>query len=97
MFKSLSSLRIIFSEIAAAGRTLSSIGHLLIEMGEFTKALEAFKKSLKLNPKYAPAWQGLGKTYGRLGDRTKVMDVYQTLKVIHPQAAGRFFNEVVLP
>jgi hypothetical protein len=43
------------------------------------------------------SWFSLGRTYARLGERSKVLEIYRHLKEVDPGTADQFFELIVLP
>jgi len=58
---------------------------------EFEKSLKDFTNAAKLNPKLAPAYNGMGYAYRKTGDYAKALEMYdQAIKM-----APGFFSEAV--
>jgi tetratricopeptide (TPR) repeat protein len=54
---------------------------------EFEKSLKDFKNAAKLNPKLAPAYNGMGYAYRKTGDYAKALEMYdQAIELAKPQA-----------
>jgi tetratricopeptide (TPR) repeat protein len=54
--------------------------------GEFEKSLKDFKNAAKLNPKLAPAYNGMGYAYRKTGDYAKALEMYdQAIELAKPQ------------
>ena len=53
---------------------------------EFEKSLKDFKNAAKLNPKLAPAYNGMGYAYRKTGDYAKALEMYdQAIELAKPQ------------
>jgi tetratricopeptide (TPR) repeat protein len=53
---------------------------------EFEKSLKDFKNASKLNPKLAPAYNGMGYAYRKTGDYPKALEMYdQAIELAKPQ------------
>jgi tetratricopeptide (TPR) repeat protein len=53
---------------------------------EFDKSLKDFKTAAKLNPKLAPAYNGMGYAYRKTGDYVKALEMYdQAIELAKPQ------------
>jgi len=50
-----------------------------------------------LKPDYAEAWYNLGIAYRQQGDRSRLLEVYQQLRILNPTLADEFFRKVVRP
>src|SRR5436190_21341652 len=54
--------------------------------GEYEKSLKDFKNAAKLNPKLAPAYNGMGFAYRKTGDYAKALEMYdQAIELAKPQ------------
>lgn len=65
--------------------------------GEHAKAIESYQEALRIDPEDAYAWRGLGIVYANLGQRNKVLEIYQHLKKLDPTMADKFFSNFVMP
>jgi len=54
------------------------------ELGAYTKAIEAFKQSILINPNNADAYYNMGASYSKLGNYTKVIDSFEQVIRIDP-------------
>jgi len=54
------------------------------ELGAYTKAIEAFKQSILINPNNADAYYNMGVSYSKLGNYTKVIDSFEQVIRIDP-------------
>lgn len=53
---------------------------------EYQKSLKDFTSAAKLNPKLAPAYNGMGYAYRKTGDYTKALEMYdQAIELAKPQ------------
>lgn len=68
-----------------------------LRLDRYRQAVEAFREVIRLQPDDAAAWYNLGITYSIQGDRAKVMEVYQRLKLIDAVKAEEYFTKFVLP
>jgi tetratricopeptide (TPR) repeat protein len=48
-----------------------------LTMQEFKSAANAYRRALKLNPGYGPAWNNLGTLEGMLGNNSAALDDYK--------------------
>jgi eukaryotic-like serine/threonine-protein kinase len=55
--------------------------------GDSKGALAQYRRALQANPKYAPAWRGVGLVYERLGDRAAARIAYSKYLQLVPGAA----------
>jgi tetratricopeptide (TPR) repeat protein len=60
-------------------------------------AVSAFREAVRLKPDLAEAWYNLGVAYSRQGDRSRLLEVYQQLRILNPTLADEFFRKVVRP
>jgi tetratricopeptide (TPR) repeat protein len=61
-------------------------------LGAYTKAIEAYKQSILINPNNADAYYNMGVSYGRLGNYTKVIEAYKQAIRIDPDDADAYYN-----
>ena len=50
-------------------------------------AVKSYQEALRLEQRYAHAWLGLGKAYGRLGRSAEVKEVTRVLEKLSPEMA----------
>jgi len=74
-----------------------NIGLAYMDTNRYDDAIRAFQEAIRLQPEFQEAWFNLGIVYAVQGNRTKVMQVYETLKQINPGLADKFFREIVSP
>ena len=60
-------------------------------------AVSALREAVRLKPDLAEAWYNLGVAYSRQGDRSRLLEVYQQLRILNPTLADEFFRKVVRP
>ncbi len=68
------------------------IGVCYAELGAYTKAIEAFKQSILINPNNADAYYNMGVSYSKLGNYTKVIDSFEQVIRIDPDIAEAHFG-----
>jgi Tfp pilus assembly protein PilF len=56
-----------------------SLGYSYLEVGEYDRAIEKFKKALSLDQNYYKALVGLGIVYRQMDDYAKATDTYNRL------------------
>ena len=66
-----------------------------MEINRLNDAIEAFRQSLRINPKDASAWHFLGDAYFFSGNRNAALDAVQKLRNIDPVQADELFNRIV--
>jgi len=71
---------------------LCNLGVAWYEKGEYKKAIEYFKRALRLNPKYAVAFNNLGAAYAKQGIFDIALDCYKKATNIDPNYATAFNN-----
>ena len=64
------------------------LGEAYRDDGQFDASINAYRRSMQLEPDYAPAWYGLGITLIRLGRREELAEVIGGLRKIEPALAG---------
>ena len=73
-------------EDAAAKKGSDAEKTLAKSRSEFEKSLKDFKNAAKLNPKLAPAYNGMGYAYRKTGDYAKALEMYdQAIDLAKPQ------------
>jgi tetratricopeptide (TPR) repeat protein len=60
-------------------------------------AVSALREAVRLKPDLAEAWYNLGIAYRQQGDRSRLLEVYQQLRILNPTLADEFFRKVVRP
>ena len=70
------------------------LGDAYVSQGLWDSAEVAFRKALALKPTDCPSWVGLGQALAMKGDKSGVLQVYQTLKPLNPDIANWFFQSV---
>jgi tetratricopeptide (TPR) repeat protein len=69
------------------GNAWYSLGVLLREQGQTPAAIPAFLEAVRLMPRDIDAWYGLGMTYSLAGQKEGLLEVYQQLAIVDPDAA----------
>jgi tetratricopeptide (TPR) repeat protein len=69
------------------GKTWYNLGVLLREQGQAQAAIPAFLEAVRLMPRDIDAWYGLGMTYSLAGEKEGLLEVYQQLAIVDPEAA----------
>src|SRR5262245_16171785 len=69
------------------GNTWYNLGVLLREQGQAQAAIPAFLEAVRLMPRDIDAWYGLGMTYSLAGQKEGLLEVYQQLAIVDPEAA----------
>jgi tetratricopeptide (TPR) repeat protein len=74
------------------------VGHLYQQNpGQYRNTIPAFENATIINPQDELAWWFLGYAYGRIGDRAKVSDVYEHLKLMNQKDASILFYMWLAP
>lgn len=63
--------------VAPSASKSVEIGDFYLRTKKFSAALSRFLEAVKTDPHYAPAYQGLGKVYDRMGLRRKALEAYR--------------------
>jgi cytochrome c-type biogenesis protein CcmH/NrfG len=66
-------------------------------LGQGDKALAAAREAVRLRPDDPVNVYGLGAVYAERGDRERVNEVYQRLRVLSPAKADEFFRRHIRP
>lgn len=53
------------------------IGNFYLKKNDYPAALSRYQEAVKTDPHYAPAYQGLGMVYEKMGLRRKALEAYQ--------------------
>ena len=61
----------------AEAKKLYKAGVDYVDAGLFTQAAELFRRAIRLDPEYAEAYRGLGRTYADMGDWGKAVESLQ--------------------
>ena len=62
------------------------------ELGQYAKAIEAYRQALQINPQDADAWDNLGLAYDGAGQYAQAIDAERQALQINPQDAGTWYN-----
>ncbi len=62
------------------------------ELGRWNEAIGYFQKVLKINPRYALAWNNMGVNYEVSGEHKKAIECYQKAVEINPDDAVAWYN-----
>ena len=73
------------------------VGHLYQNPRQYKDTIPAFENATKINPQDELAWWFLGYAYGNIGDRAKVSDVYEHLKLTNQNDANILFYMWLAP
>ena len=69
-----------------------AIGYCYEEFGTYTKAVEAFKQAIRIDPDDADAHYNLGVVYGKLGFHKDEIEAYKQAIRIDPNNAHAHYN-----
>ena len=69
-----------------------AIGYCYEEFGTYTKAVEAFKQAIRIDPDDADAHYNLGVVYGKLGFHKDEIEAYKQAIRIDPNNAHAYYN-----
>lgn len=59
-------------------------GYIYFSQGNYEKALEAYQKSVELDPQYWDAYYWLGKTYEKLGNVSEAVKAWRVILIAQP-------------
>ena len=74
-----------------------NLGHTYDDLDQYGQAIKAYQEAIRLKPDDVVDWYNLGVAYSLQGNRSKVMQVYETLKTLDRNQADEFFQKIVLP
>jgi len=74
----------------------NEIGKVYHEKGEFYKAMDFYRKAIRLQPDYAKAYYNLGNAYNDIGKKQEAMALYKRAIEINPNLAEAYNNLAVL-
>ena len=77
-------------------RAWELLGSAYANNGEFSKAIDAYRKVVELNPDLAQYWLELGLLYGKAGQVDKQIDSYRAAVRINPEYAGTWYRLAVV-
>ena len=69
-----------------------NLGTAFYGQGERQKAIAAFQEALRIEPKFADAWNGLGESYRDQGDMAEAVNCYKTALQAEPGHARANYN-----
>ncbi len=61
-------------------------------LGVYTKAIEAYKQAIRINPDYVDAYNNLGNSFDELGYYTKAIEAYKQAIHINPNCISPHYN-----
>ncbi|MBT6516593.1 MAG: tetratricopeptide repeat protein, partial [Candidatus Marinimicrobia bacterium] len=64
--------------------------------GNYTKAIESYKKAIELKPDYALAYNNLGIAYNNQGNYTKAIESYKKAIELKPDYALAYNNRAII-
>ena len=71
---------------------LSNLGAAWYEKGDYAKVIKYSERAIKLDPKYAAAFNNLGAAYAKQGNLDVAMECYKKATSINPNYATAFSN-----
>jgi tetratricopeptide (TPR) repeat protein len=74
--------------------TYYSLGHTYLKMQRYPEAVEAYKKSLELNPASADAHANLGEAYHGVGNKGAAIEQYNLIKEQAPELAKELWKKI---
>jgi tetratricopeptide (TPR) repeat protein len=69
-----------------------AIGNCNNELGNYTKAIEAYKQAIRINPDNVYSHLGLGLAYLLIGDKNSALNEYKILKELDIDKANQLFD-----
>lgn len=70
-----------------------SVGSTLFNQGKYEESIQAYNKSIKLNPQYALAWFNKGTALGQLGKYDEEIQACDKAIQLDPQYAEAWYNK----
>jgi cytochrome c-type biogenesis protein CcmH/NrfG len=74
----------------------TQLGHLYFDTGQYKKSIQAYEKSLALDPSRPDVWTDLGVMYRRTGDPTQAVKCFDRALAIDPGHETALFNKGVV-
>jgi cytochrome c-type biogenesis protein CcmH/NrfG len=74
----------------------TQLGHLYFDTGQYEKAIQAYDKSLELDPSRPDVWTDLGVMYRRTGDPNQAVKCFDRALSINPGHEAALFNKGVV-
>ncbi|HQY89404.1 MAG TPA: tetratricopeptide repeat protein [Tepidisphaeraceae bacterium] len=72
--------------------TLSEIGHLLLDIGEWQQAAGCFRRMLEMDRTISSGWQNLGIAEAKWGRLEQALEAFHRAIDLNPHAAGAWHN-----
>jgi tetratricopeptide (TPR) repeat protein len=92
-WKSEDTLWLATAAVAPSGQQIhNNLGDVYARQGDFSRAVEEFKKAIEINPNYADAYHNLGNTYQAMGQLDLAMENYQKAVSINPNLWQSYQN-----
>lgn len=85
----------IADDLRIRAMVLGNLGYALRELGDSAQARESFRASLKLRPRNARVWLGLGLVCEKTGDYAGALNAYSNLTAIQPDIGYYMLAQVL--
>ncbi len=73
------------------------LGELYKDLRQYSEMTNSLEKAVQLDPSLDKAWLDLGVAYAAQGDRRKIIETYERMKILRPDRADEFLRKFVLP
>lgn len=70
----------------------SDLGVVYHNLGNYKKAIEAYKQAIKSDPEFEFSYSNLGSVYRRLGQFDEAIDAFNQAIRVNPEYANAYYN-----
>jgi tetratricopeptide (TPR) repeat protein len=64
---------------------------------QWSKAIEAYREALRIEPNFAEAWYYCGVAHAKSGNRVAALEAVNELRKYDPQKADKLFDLIIKP
>lgn len=70
------------------------LGNACLQTNQSEQAIAAFRQAIKLRQNFAQPYLSLGVAYSTAGNQRAALEVYESLKQIDPERAGKLYKVI---